>query len=167
MSLRLGCALSDRIAASDGGRDHAEDDDLCAYATGAAVMINGTSDPVVPYGGGTEHNLRLSTLSAEDSAKAWAKIDRCSEKPEKSKLPGGKGSTETKVDTYTGCQQDAEVVPTASRARATHGREECSTKPEKQSGKTSEDLNANDDPVEFSKHAQAAAKTKTESRPSS
>src|SRR5207245_9632956 len=27
------------------------------------VMINGTSDPVVPYGGGTEHNLEITFTS--------------------------------------------------------------------------------------------------------
>ena len=63
------------------------------------VMINATSDPVVSYGGGTEHNLSLATLSVEDSAKAWAKIDHCAEKPERSKLPArAKGGMETKVE---------------------------------------------------------------------
>ena len=75
------------------------------------VMINGTSDPVVPYGGGTEHNRNLRTVSVEDSAKAWAKIDRCDEKPEKTKLPAHeKGGMETKVDTYNGCHENAQVV---------------------------------------------------------
>ncbi len=62
------------------------------------VMINGASDPVVPYGGGTEHNVSLATLFVAHSAKAWAKIDRRAEKPERSKLPArAKSGMETKV----------------------------------------------------------------------
>jgi len=53
-----------------------------------------------------EHNMSLATVSVEDSAKAWAKIDRCEEKPEKSKLSAReKGGMETKVDTYNGCSK--------------------------------------------------------------
>jgi polyhydroxybutyrate depolymerase len=75
------------------------------------MMVNGTSDPIVPYGGGTEHNLNLATISVEDSAKSWARIDRCEEKPEKSKLmASAKGGTETKVDAYNGCHENAQVV---------------------------------------------------------
>jgi poly(3-hydroxybutyrate) depolymerase len=29
----------------------------------SVVMINGKSDPIVPFGGGREHNLDLSTIS--------------------------------------------------------------------------------------------------------
>jgi polyhydroxybutyrate depolymerase len=112
MSLRLGCALGDRIAAVAAVGAAMPKTMICLPPRPVPlVMINGTSDPVVPYGGGTEHNMRLATVSVEDSAKAWAKIDRCEEKPEKSKLPSkGKGASETKVDTYSGCQQSAQVV---------------------------------------------------------
>ena len=112
MSLRLGCALGDRIAAVAAVGAAMPKTMICLPPRPVPlVMINGTSDPVVPYGGGTEHNLSLATVSVEDSAKAWAKIDRCEEKPEKSKLPSqGKGGSETKVDTYSGCQQNAQVV---------------------------------------------------------
>jgi poly(3-hydroxybutyrate) depolymerase len=112
MSLRLGCALGDRIAGIAAVGAAMPKTMICLPPRPVPlVMINGTSDPVVPYGGGTEHNLSLATVSVEDSAKAWAKIDRCEEKPEKSKLPSqGKGGSETRVDTYTGCQQNAQVV---------------------------------------------------------
>ena len=112
MSLRVGCALSDRISAVAALGAAMPKTMICVPTRPVPlVMINGTSDPVVPYGGGTEHNLSLATISVEDSAKAWAKIDRCEEKPEKSKLPSqGKGGSETKVDTYSGCQQNTQVV---------------------------------------------------------
>ena len=67
------------------------------------VMIDARSNPVVPSGGGTEHDQKLATPSTEDSAKAWARIDRRGEKPTHGKLPEcAKGAMETKIDTYDG-----------------------------------------------------------------
>ena len=71
MSLRLGCALGDRIAAVAAVGAAMPKTMICLPSRPVPlVMINGTSDPVVRYGGGTEENLRVSTLSVEDSAKA-------------------------------------------------------------------------------------------------
>ena len=71
MSLRLGCAISDRLAAVAAVGAAMPKTMVCVPSRPVpAVMVNGTSDPVVPYGGGTEHNLNLQTLSVEDSAKA-------------------------------------------------------------------------------------------------
>jgi len=109
------------------------------------VMISGTSDPVVPYGGGTEHNLSLATISAEDSAKAWAKIDRCAEKPEKRKLPpSAKGGMETKVDTYNGCQQNSQVVLYSVKGAGNTWPGGEQYEAENAIGKTSSDPNANE-----------------------
>ena len=109
------------------------------------IMINGTSDPVVPYGGGTEKNLQLPVISAEDSAKAWAKLDRCAEKPAQSKLPAHeKGGMETKVGTYDRCHDGAQVALYSVKAGGNTwpGGEQYEV--EKQVGKTSNDLNANE-----------------------
>ncbi|MGH9496032.1 MAG: alpha/beta hydrolase family esterase [Candidatus Sulfotelmatobacter sp.] len=145
MSLRLGCALSDRFAAVAAVGAAMPKTMICLPSRPVpAVMIDGTSDPVVPYNGGTEHNLSVKTLSVEDSAKAWAKIDRCSEKPEKSKLPEkGKGGMETKVDTYTGCQQESQVVLYSVKGAGNTwpGGEQYES--EKTVGKTTADLDAN------------------------
>jgi polyhydroxybutyrate depolymerase len=66
MSLRLGCALGDRIAAVAAIGAAMPKTMICLPSRPVPmVMINGTSDPVVPYGGGTEHNLSLGALSAE------------------------------------------------------------------------------------------------------
>ena len=144
MSLRLGCALGDRIAAVAAVGAAMPKTMICLPARPVPlVMINGTSDPVVRYGGGTEENLRVTTLSVEDSAKTWAKIDRCAEKPEHSKLPSPKGGTETKVDTYTGCQQDAQVVSYSLKGAGNTWPGGMQYEAEKQVGKTSEDFNAN------------------------
>jgi polyhydroxybutyrate depolymerase len=146
MSLRLGCALSDRIAAIVAVGAAMPKTMICLPSRPVPLlMINGTSDPVVPYGGGTEHNLNLATISAEDSAKAWARIDRCTEKPEKSKLPPKeKGGMETKIDTYGGCQQNAQVVLYSVKGAGNTwpGGEQYEV--EKTIGKTSQDLNANE-----------------------
>jgi poly(3-hydroxybutyrate) depolymerase len=146
MSLRLGCALGDRIAAIAAVGAAMPKTMICLPQQPLSlVMINGTSDPVVPYGGGTEHNLGLAIVSVEDSAKAWSKIDRCEEKPAKSKLPEReKGGMETRVDTYTGCQQNATVVLYSVKGAGNTwpGGEQYEV--EKTIGKTSQDLNAND-----------------------
>ena len=145
MSLRLGCALGDRIAGVAAVGAAMPKTMICLPSRPIpVVMVNGTSDPVVPYGGGTEHNLDLAVISVEDSAKAWAKIDRCGEKPEKSKLPGSKGGTETKVDTYTGCQQDSAVVSYSLKGAGNTWPGGMQYEVEKTVGKTSEDFNANE-----------------------
>jgi polyhydroxybutyrate depolymerase len=146
MSLRLGCALGERIAAIAAVGAAMPKTMICLPSRPVPlVMINGTSDPVVPYGGGTEHNLNLPTISVEDTAKAWAKIDHCAEKPEKSKLPErAKGGMETKIDTYAGCQQNSQVVLYSVKGAGNTwpGGEQYEV--EKTIGKTSQDINANE-----------------------
>ena len=145
MSMRLGCAMGDRLAAIGTVGATMPKTMTCLPPRPVPVMmINGTSDPVVPYGGGTEHNLSLSTLSAEDSAKSWAKIDRCGEKPEKTKLPEhAKGGMETKVDTFNGCQQNASVVLYSVKGAGNTWPGGEQYEPENAIGKTSSDLDAN------------------------
>jgi polyhydroxybutyrate depolymerase len=146
MSLRLGCALSDRVAAVAAVGAAMPKTMICVPSRPVPmVMIAGTSDPVVPYGGGTEHNLSLATISVEDSAKAWARIDRCAEKPEKTKLPlSAKGAMETKVDTYNGCQQSAQVLLYSVKGAGNTWPGGEQYEAENTIGKTSEDLNANE-----------------------
>jgi polyhydroxybutyrate depolymerase len=146
MSLRVGCAMSDRVAAIAAVGAAMPKTMICLPSRPVPeVMISGTSDPVVPYGGGTEHNLSLATISVEDSAKAWARIDRCAEKPEKSKLPpGAKGGMETKVDTYNGCHENAQVVLYSVKGAGNTWPGGEQYEAEKTIGKTSPDLNANE-----------------------
>jgi len=146
MSLRVGCALSDRIAAVAALGAAMPKTMICVPTRPVPlVMINGTSDPIVPYGGGTEHNRNLSVISVEDSAKAWARIDRCAEKPDKSKLsPQAKGGTETKVDTYNGCQHDAQVVLDCGKGAGNTWPGGEQYEAEKAIGKTAQDVNADE-----------------------
>jgi polyhydroxybutyrate depolymerase len=144
MSMRLACNLGDRFAAvGTVGATMPKTMTCLPPRPVPMVMVNGTSDPVVPYGGGTEHNLSLTTLSAEDSAKAWARIDRCGEKPEKSKLAEkSKGGMETKVDTYNGCHEDAQVALYSVKGAGNTWPSGEQYESENAIGKTSQDLDA-------------------------
>jgi poly(3-hydroxybutyrate) depolymerase len=146
MSLRLGCALGDRLAAVAAVGAAMPKTMICVPPRPVPlVMISGTSDPVVPYGGGTEKNLSLATISVEDSAKSWAKIDRCGEKPEKIKLPASaKGGMEIRVDTYDGCQQSAQVVLYSLKGAGNTWPGGEQYEAENAIGKTSQDLNADE-----------------------
>jgi poly(3-hydroxybutyrate) depolymerase len=146
MAMKVGCAMADKIAAIAPVGAAMPKTMICLPSRPVpVVMINGTSDPVVPHGGGTEHNLQLPVISVDDSAKAWAKIDRCSEKPTQSKLPPHeKGGMETKVETYDACHENAQVVSYSVKGAGNTwpGGEQYQV--EKQIGKTSQDLNANE-----------------------
>jgi polyhydroxybutyrate depolymerase len=146
MSLRVGCAMADRVAAVAAVGASMPKTMICLPSRPVGVvMISGTSDPVVPYGGGTEHNLQVPVVSAEDSAKAWARIDRCSEKPAQSKLPAHeKGGMETKVDTYDGCQQGAQVILYSVKGAGNTWPGGMQYEMENSIGKTSQDLNADE-----------------------
>jgi len=146
MAMHVGCAVSDKVTAiATVGATMPKTMVCLPSRTVSLMMITGTSDPVVPHGGGTEKNLNLATLSADDSAKAWAKIDHCAEKPAHSKLPShGKGGMETKIDTYDGCGQGAQVVlyNVKGAGNTWPGGEQY--EPENTIGKTSNDFNANE-----------------------
>lgn len=146
MAMKVGCSMADRIAAIAPVGAAMPKTMICLPSRPLpVVMINGTSDPVVPYSGGTEHNLHLPVVSVEDSAKAWAKMDRCAEKPTQSKLPSHeKGGMETKVETYDGCQQGAQVVSYSVKGAGNTwpGGEQYEV--EKEVGKTSPEPNANE-----------------------
>jgi polyhydroxybutyrate depolymerase len=146
MSMKVGCTMAERIAAIAPVGAAMPKTMICLPTRPVpVVMINGTSDPVVPYKGGTEHNLQSPVISVADSAKAWAKIDGCAEKPTQTKLPAHeKGGMETKVETYDGCQQGAQVVLYSVKGGGNTwpGGEQYEV--EKQVGKTSRDLNANE-----------------------
>ena len=146
MAMKVGCAMSDRIAAIGVVGAAMPKKMICLPSRPVpVVMINGTSDPIVPHGGGTEHNLQLPVISVEDTAKAWARDDRCAEKPTHTKLPArAKGGMTTEVDTYDGCRDGAQVVSynVKGAGNTWPGGEQYQV--EKQIGKTSQDINANE-----------------------
>jgi polyhydroxybutyrate depolymerase len=146
MALRVGCAMADRVAAVVPVGAALPKTMICLPSRPVpALFINGTDDPIVPYDGGTYKAGQFHVLSAEDSAKSWAKFDRCNEKPAHEKLPPSqKGGKETKTLTFSGCQNNAQVALYAVKGGGNTwpGGEQYMS--EKEVGKTSDALNANE-----------------------
>lgn len=147
MTMKLGCNLDDRIAAIATVGAAMPKTMVCAPSRPLPVfMIAGTSDPVVKYDGGVGKNGRVPTISVEDTAKQFAKLNRCSEKSAKSKLPEKtKGGMETKVDTFESCANNADVVLYSVKGAGNTwpGGEQYEN--ENAIGKTSKDFGANEE----------------------
>jgi poly(3-hydroxybutyrate) depolymerase len=150
MALRAGCSMADRIAAIAVVSAALPKTMICLPSRAVpALFIDGTEDPIVPYGGGNYKPGRFHVLSAEESAKTWAKFDRCGEKPAQDKLPAldkdkDKNAKETKTFTFTGCQDNAQVALYAVKngGNTWPGGEQYIS--EKEVGKVSNALNANE-----------------------
>jgi len=146
MTMKIGCGLTDRVAAIATVGAAMPKTMVCVPSRPLSViMIAGTSDPVVKYAGGVGKHGRIPTISVEDTAKEWAKLNRCSEKPAHSKLPQhAKGGMETKIDTYNGCQESAGVSLYSVKGGGNTWPGGEQYEPENTVGKTSQDFNANE-----------------------
>ena len=146
MALRVGCSMADRVVAVAAVSTTLPKTMICLPSRPLpALFIDGTDDPIIPYNGGTYKPGQFHVLSAEDSAKGWAKFDRCGEKPTQGKLPASeKGSKEIRTLTFSGCQDNAQVVLYSIKGGGNTwpGGEQYLS--EKEVGKTSTDLNANE-----------------------
>lgn len=116
MDFRLGCQLAGRIAAIApvAATFPQYMEESCSNWFWRAVpilMINGTEDPVVSYNGRLSYTYGHFLLSAKDSIKAWAKMDGCEEKPQKTTIPAKTGDgLATRVETYTECKEGSEAI---------------------------------------------------------
>jgi polyhydroxybutyrate depolymerase len=154
MDVRLGCVMADRITAiAPVGAEMPKKLSCLPSRAIPVLMINGTDDPVVKYNGGHykgaeyggESGGGLATLSAEDSAKYWAKLDNCGTKPERSKISAkAKGGMNTEVSTFEGCQQNAQVALYSVKGGGNTWPGGEQYMPEKSVGKTSNDFSANE-----------------------
>jgi len=146
MALRVGCNMADRVAAIAAVGAAMPKTMICLPARPVpALFINGTDDPIVPDNGGTYKPGHFHVLSAEDSTKTWAKFDRCEEKPAQDKLPSSdKGGKETKTFTYSACKDNAQVMLYSVKGGGNTwpGGEPYTS--EKEVGKTSNAINANE-----------------------
>jgi len=146
MALRAGCAIADRVAAIAVVGATLPKTMICLPSRAVpALFINGTDDPINSYDGGTYKPGPFHVLSAEDSAKIWAKFDRCGEKPTQDKIPPiDRGGKETKTFTFSGCQENAQVVLYSIKGGGNTwpGGEQYVS--EKEVGKTSNAVNANE-----------------------
>jgi polyhydroxybutyrate depolymerase len=118
MSHRLGCELSQKIAAIAPVAGNIPVNMVSIWAPSRAVsvlIINGTEDPLVPWAGGEVHLGPLDlgqVLSVADTVKFWVTNDKCTEPPQVTQLPDTDPSDGTKVrmETYGGCQDNVKVV---------------------------------------------------------
>jgi polyhydroxybutyrate depolymerase len=111
---RLGCDLSDRISgiAPVAGPLPAAIAPDCAPAEPVSVLlIHGTEDPVVPYGGGeVRGRVGGAVLSAQQTLATWAAIDGCVGTPQTSNLPDVAGDgTAVSVQRYADCAAGSAV----------------------------------------------------------
>ena len=146
MAIRMGCNMADRIAAiAVVGAAMPRMQSCIPSRPLPALLMNGTDDPVVPYDGGRYKDGMMRLLSAEDSAKEWARLNHCSEKPSESKLPAlPGGGKDTKVYLFDGCQENAQVAlyGVKNGGHTWPGGEQYMT--DNEVGKTSHALNANE-----------------------
>ncbi len=118
MSHRLGCELSQKIAAIAPVASNIPVNMESVWAPSRPVpvlIINGTDDPLERWDGG-EIRLGRNTfgvvLSVSDTVKFWVEKDQCSLSPTITQLPDKDRSDGTIVrkEVYGGCENGAEVV---------------------------------------------------------
>ena len=118
MSNRLGCELSEKIAAIAPVAGNIPQKTASTWSPSRAtsvLIINGTEDPVVPFNGGDVSFLSLKTgkvISVADTVKFWVGKNGCPAAPETVQLPhlNPNDSTSTIVERYTDCRDGTEVV---------------------------------------------------------
>lgn len=118
MSQRLGCELSQKIAAIAPVASSIPANKASVWAPSRPVsvlIINGMDDPLVPWFGG---DIRLgkatlgTVLSVADTVKFWTSQDQCSTSPNMTQLSDKDIADGTTVwqESYESCQGGAEVV---------------------------------------------------------
>jgi polyhydroxybutyrate depolymerase len=118
MTHRLGCELSQRIAAISPVASNVPVNMASVWVPSRAVpvlIINGTDDPLVPWDGGDIHfGLRTfgKVLSVADTVKFWTTKDQCPSLPVVTQLPDKDPADGTKVrrEIYGGCKDGVEVI---------------------------------------------------------
>lgn len=144
--MRVGCTMADKVTAVAVVGAVMPKTMICLPSRAVpTLLIDGTDDPIVPTNGGMYKPGRFHVLSAEESAKTWAKYDRCAEKPAQGKIPPAqKGEKETKTYTYTGCQDNAEVLLYSVKGAGNTWPGGEQYLPEKEIGKTTDAFKANE-----------------------
>lgn len=148
MAFRLGCSMSGRITAIApvAAAMPKDMESWCGPSRGVPLlMLNGTADTVIHYYGGTVKGTGMAALSAEKTADAWAKLDRCTAKPTHTTLPPrDKHGMKTRVDTYDDCRDGSQVVLYNIEGAGNTWPGGDQFMPEKEVGKTSADIDADE-----------------------
>lgn len=159
MSHRLGCELSDRIAAIApvAGNIPQKMANIWSPSRPVSILIiNGTEDALVPYGGGDVSFLSLKrgkVLSVADTVKFWVNSNGCQGNPDTFTLPhlNPQESTSTVVYKYPGCRNGSEVILYEVNGGGHTWPGGLQYMPENMIGKTSRDFNATEIIWEFFK----------------
>ena len=159
MSHRLGCELSQRIAAISPVASNIPVNMVSVWSPSRPVpvlIINGTEDPLERWEGG-EIRLGRNTygvvLSVDDTVKFWVEKDQCSSSPVITQLPDKDPADGTTVRTevYGGCQDSAEVVLYAIEGGGHTWPGGLQYLPQSVIGKTSREFNASETIWQFFK----------------
>ncbi len=118
MSLRLACELSEKIRgiAAVTATHPVEAEGKCRPSRPMNIMIiNGTTDPLVPYNGGYVEAFgtrRGKVLSTEDTLRFWVEAGKCTVAPVIEDLPDNNSNDGTRVRkiSYLSCSGNARVV---------------------------------------------------------
>ncbi len=80
----------------------------------AVLLMNGTADPLIPYGGGEVNVFRKTRgtiVSTDDYIDFWRNQNGCNSKATRTKLPDEKDDgTRVIVDAYDGCREGAALT---------------------------------------------------------
>lgn len=116
MSYRLGCDLSNKVAAIGpvAGLLYTGLADNCAPSRPiSALIVAGTDDPLMPYAGGqVGSDTGGDVLSAQQTREKWAALNGCPTEPVKTTEPDkdpNDGTTITK-EAHSPCSADTEVL---------------------------------------------------------
>jgi polyhydroxybutyrate depolymerase len=150
MAQRLACQLTGKIAAiaSVAGTMPADLAPRCVPSRPISVMlISGTADPLMPYGGGEVGTRRIKlgkVLSVAETVKFWVGHNRCAPTPSVTRLPhrGAPDGTRVRREVYGGGRDGAEVILYTVEGGGHTWPRGRHYLPEWLIGKTSKDLNA-------------------------
>jgi len=150
-SQRLACELSGTIAAIASVAASMPDALAvrCKPARPISVlMINGTDDPLIPYGGGALPRTTVGgkVLSTPDTIKFWVDHNKCSQKPTSMLLPDQDQQDDTRVrrENYTQCASGVGVELDAVEGGGHTLPGTRQYLPERLIGKTSREINGSE-----------------------
>jgi polyhydroxybutyrate depolymerase len=150
---RVACEMSGRIAAvaAVAGSNQFSTSAPCAPTRGVSVLqIHGTADPMWPFKGGEMPQNPGKGLGAEDSARDWARRNRCNLTPVVRELEDvdPQDGTRARRESFQGCGAgDVELVVIEGGGHTWPSGYQY--KPVAEVGRTSRDVDANEMIVDF------------------
>ena len=117
MSFRLGCELSDKIAAfAPVAASMPDNPSYKCKTTGhvPVMIIFGNEDPIVPFNGGDISIMGLSSrgkvIPVKESVNFWVRNNGCAENPETSEINNSDDNTKVIKNVYSSSAYNSDVV---------------------------------------------------------